>query len=55
MQRTERLPLLFPRALVGVAAGKERGISLWFLFSLLLSPEMSESVLVPAKFEFEAS
>ena len=26
MQRTERLPLLFPRALGGVAIGKERGI-----------------------------
>ncbi len=36
MQRTERLPLLFPRAFVGVAAGKERGISLCFLVSLRL-------------------
>ncbi len=36
MQRTERFPLLFPRTLMGVAAGKERGISLCFLYSLLL-------------------
>ena len=34
MQRTERLPLLFPRAFIGIAAGKERNISLRFLISL---------------------
>jgi hypothetical protein len=37
MQRTERLPLLFPRTLGGVAVGKERGIGLRFLsFSCFL-------------------
>ena len=52
MQRTERLPLLFPRAFVGIAAGKERGISLCFLIFLRLRIPKCGNVLAPVMFEF---